>query len=60
MPHCPHCKAVDVVKHEITVTGKPTHRCKDGHRQLVLHPLKSPRSEETNDLIDRLLLERLP
>lgn len=40
--------------------GKQNHKCKDCGRQFVEDPQNQPISEEMKDLIDRLLLEKIP
>lgn len=57
--NCPDCQSQKTVKNGFNVTGKQMYRCKECGRQFVLNPLKSPISDETKALIDRLLLERI-
>lgn len=57
---CPRCCSDNVVKNGNLANGKPKHMCKDCRRQFVLNPKKQKISEEKKELIDRLLLERIP
>jgi len=59
MHTCPECQSSEVVKNGINATGKQNYLCKKCHRQFVLHPLTGPIPDETKELIDRLLLERI-
>ena len=56
---CPNCGSHRITKNGINATGKQNHKCKVCGRQFVLDPLKSPISNSTKELIDRLLLERI-
>ncbi|GAB0150168.1 hypothetical protein McPS_29080 [Marichromatium sp. PS1] len=38
---------------------KAVYKCQDCGRQFVLYPAKGPVSQETRELIDRLLLEKI-
>ena len=57
--HCPSCNSLHIVKNGINATGKQNYKCNACNRQFVLDPLKSPITESTKILIDRLLLERI-
>jgi hypothetical protein len=59
MTPCPRCDSTAVVRNGINATGKQNYLCKACGRQFVLHPLRSPISDEKKALIDRLLLERV-
>jgi IS1 family transposase len=56
---CPNCGSPKYKKNGHTKTGKQNHRCKDCGRQFVLNPQWQPINNETRELIERLLLERL-
>lgn len=58
--NCPNCQSNRIVKNGSLSNGKQRHKCKDCGRQFVLNPQKQPISDETKDLIDKLLLERIP
>jgi len=40
--------------------SKQNHKCSDCGRQFVLNPTQKRISKETKDLLDKLLLEKLP
>jgi transposase-like protein len=56
---CPRCGSHHTIKNGSTHNGKPKRQCKDCGRQFVVNPSKQPISEETKQLIDQLLLERI-
>lgn len=57
---CPCCHSEAIVKNGSNGVGTPKFRCKTCSRQFVEHP-KNPRvTEAEKDLIDRLLLEKIP
>ncbi|BAP56511.1 hypothetical protein THII_2214 [Thioploca ingrica] len=56
----PECGGSEIVKNGSLANGKPKNKCKNCGRQLVETPKKGRISEETKELIDKLLLERLP
>lgn len=49
-----------VVKNGHIHNGKQNHRCKTCGRQFVKDPQNKVISQETKELIDKLLLEKLP
>jgi transposase-like protein len=57
---CPRCQSTDVVKNGRIHNGRQNFKCKSCSRQFVQNPSKRVIGEETRDLIDKLLLERLP
>jgi len=57
---CPLCGETEIVKNGSLTNGKPKYKCKVCGRQFVENPKKGRISEETKELIDKLLLERLP
>jgi len=56
---CPTCGSEHLIKNGFSHNGKPKYQCKACSRQFVINPTNSPVSEETKQLIDRLLLERI-
>ena len=59
-PHCPHCTSEQTVRNGHIHNGKQNHKCKDCGRQFVRDPQNKVISRETKELIDKLLLEKLP
>ncbi len=57
---CPDCASDNIIKNGSIANGKQKYLCKECGRQFVLNPQKQPISNETKELIDRLLLEKLP
>ena len=60
MPLCPNCQSKQVVKNGRIHNGKQNHKCRDCGRQFVEHPQQKIISFETKQLIDKLLLEKIP
>ena len=58
--HCPNCQSKKVVKNGKIHNGKQNHKCTDCGRQFVLNPQQKRIDEATKQLIDKLLLEKLP
>lgn len=56
---CPSCGSLHTIKNGSTHNGKSKCQCNECGRQFVLNPSQKTVSEETKQLIDRLLLERL-
>ena len=56
---CPTCGSEHVIKNGSTHNGKPKYQCKICGHQFITNPTNSPVSEETKQLIDRLLIERI-
>jgi insertion element IS1 protein InsB len=56
---CPRCNSQYIVKNGQTHTGKQNFKCRDCDRQFVTAPRHQPVEEETRELIDRLLLEKI-
>ena len=56
---CPNCHSVNVVKNGSIHNGKPKFSCKDCRRQFVENP-ENIIPQDKKDLIDKLLLERIP
>ncbi len=59
-PSCPSCASEQIIKNGYIHNGKQNHKCKDCGRQFVEDPQNKIISEATKDLIDKLLLEKLP
>ena len=57
--NCPRCEGTRIVKNGSIHSGKPKWLCKDYVRQFVAEPTSNRISDETKQLIDKLLLERL-
>jgi transposase-like protein len=56
---CPNCHSSNVVKNGSIHNGKPKFYCKDCGRQFVENP-ENRISQDKKDLVDKLLLERIP
>lgn len=57
---CPNCNSKYIVKNGSIHNRKPKFMCKDCGRQFVENPQQIIISEEKRNLIDRLLLEKIP
>ena len=57
---CPSCGSFQTIKNGSTHNGKSKCQCNQCGRQFVLNPSQKRVSEETKQLIDKLLLERMP
>ena len=60
MPTCPACKSSHVVKNGKIHNGKQNFRCRDCGRQFVQNPPNKIIDQATKDLINKLLLEKIP
>jgi insertion element IS1 protein InsB len=58
--NCPYCNSEHIVKNGSNSVGTPKFLCCDCKRQFVANPKKKPIRDETKQLIDKLLLERIP
>ena len=58
--NCSECDSQNIIKNGSTHNGKPKFMCKDCGRQFVENPTKKIISQETWDLVDKLLLEKIP
>ena len=56
---CPRYNSQYIVKNGHTHMGKQNFKCRDCDRQFVMAPRHQPVEEETRELIDRLLLEKI-
>jgi transposase-like protein len=62
-PSCPSCQSESVVKNGSTRHGKQNYKCRDCGRQFVENPQwqrVSERTQDTYDLLEKLLLEKIP
>ena len=59
MPECPACGSAHTIKNGHIHNGKPKFACKACGRQFVEDAKQKRISEQTKQLIDDLLLERL-
>ena len=57
--HCLQCHSTHVVKNGGTHHGKQRFRCQDCSRQFVENPTRQLIADETRELINRLLKQRL-
>jgi len=60
MINCPHCCSKHIVKNGSFGNGKPKFKCKTCGRQFVEKPKKQPILDGVKQLIDKLLLEKIP
>jgi len=58
--NCPKCDSQDTIKNGSIHNGKPKFMCNDCGRQFVENPTKKIISQETWELVDKLLLEKIP
>ena len=56
---CPNCHSLNIIKNGSIHSGKPKFSCKDCGRQFVENP-QNRIPQDKKDLIDKLLLERIP
>lgn len=59
VPPCPRCAASHVVRNGPNSAGTPTFRCRPCGRRFVAAPQKGPVTADRQDLVRRLLHERL-
>jgi insertion element IS1 protein InsB len=57
---CPTCGSHDISKNGTTRRGKQNYKCRDCNRQFVKDPQWKPKDKDTQNLIDLLLLEKIP
>jgi insertion element IS1 protein InsB len=57
--HCPNCQGTQIIKNGTIHNGKPKWKCKACGRQFVANPAQHRIADETKQLIDKLLLERV-
>lgn len=59
-PACPTCGSQHTVKNGRIHNKKSKYQCQDCGRQFVENPTNKVISQDTKDLIDKLLLEKIP
>ena len=59
-PSCPSCNSEQIVKNGKIHNGKQNYKCRDCGRQFVENPQNKIIHQETKNLIDKLLLEKIP
>ena len=57
---CPSCGSLTIFKNGRIHNGKQNHKCRDCGRQFVEDPQQKRIDPQTIDLIDKLLLEKIP
>ncbi len=57
---CPQCQSHNTIKNGSIHNGKPKFKCKDCGRQFIENPTHKRITQQTKDLIDKLLLEKIP
>ena len=57
---CPTCGSHDISKNGMTRHGKQNYKCRDCGRQFVETPQWKPKAKDTFELVDLLLLEKIP
>lgn len=57
---CPSCNSKQIVKNGKIHNGKQNYKCRDCGRQFVKDPQNKVIKQETKNLIDKLLLEKIP
>ncbi len=57
--HCPNCQGTRLIKNGTIHNGKPKWKCTACGRQFVANPTQHRISDDTKQLIDNLLLERV-
>jgi len=58
--NCPRCKSENIIKNGTIHNGKPKFMCLDCKRQFVENPANRAVSDKTWELVDKLLLEKIP
>lgn len=59
-PTCPNCGSQHTVKNGKIHNQKPKYQCQNCKRQFIENPTNKVISKDTIELIDRLLLEKIP
>ena len=60
MPICPKCGSEQIKKNGFITTGKQNYYCNTCGRQFVENPENKIIPKQTWDLVDKLLLEKIP
>ncbi|MBW1759725.1 MAG: IS1 family transposase [Deltaproteobacteria bacterium] len=58
--NCPACNSTNIIKNGSIHNGKQKYRCKSCGRQFVENPQNKIISPETWEIVDKLLLEKIP
>jgi transposase-like protein len=58
--NCPSWQSSKIVKNGLIHNGKQNYRRKDCGRQFVENPQQKLISQQTKDLVDKLLFEKIP
>ena len=59
IPVCPRCAGTHVVRNGTNASGTQTYRCRGCDRRFVAQPKKGPIGPAEQDLVRRLLAERM-
>lgn len=59
IPHCPNCGSKEVSRNGQTRHKKQNYKCRKCGRQFVLNPIWKPITKEQQELMSRMLLERI-
>ncbi len=57
---CPQCGSNRMIKNGSIHTGTQKYLCKDCHRQFVEHPTNKVITQDTWNVVEKLLLEKIP
>ena len=57
--NCPECSSENFKKNGHIHNGKQNHQCKDCGREFVLNPEKEVISQDSKELAEKMLLERI-
>ena len=57
---CPECSSQNFIKNGSIHNGKQKYKCKDCGRQFVENPQNKKIPQETWNIVDKLLLEKIP
>ena len=57
---CPSCNSNQIVKNGKIHNGKQNYKCRDCGRQFVKNPKNKIIAQNTKNLIDKLLLKKIP
>lgn len=60
LPSCRSCNSEQIVKNGKIHNGKQNYKCRNCGRQFVENPQNKVINQQTKDLIDKLLLEKIP
>lgn len=60
LPLCPSCNSKQIVKNGKIHNGKQNYKCRKCDRQFVENPQNKIITQSTKDIIDKLLLEKIP